>query len=56
MKHPLQKCIDAGNDQIILTERGYVFGYNDLIVDPRSFFHMNNFTMMIIIRITYTII
>src|ERR1043165_1105061 len=41
MKHPLNKCIEAGNDNVILTERGYVFGYNDLIVDPRSFYHMN---------------
>ena len=25
MKHPVQKCVDAGNDNVILTERGYSF-------------------------------
>ena len=41
MMKPTQKALDAGNDQIILTERGYTFGYNDLIVDPRSFYHLS---------------
>src|SRR3954471_4976919 len=35
MKHPVQKCIDSGNEQVILTERGFTFGYNDMVVDPR---------------------
>lgn len=37
MIKPVQKIEASGNDRIILTERGYTFGYNDLIVDPRSF-------------------
>ena len=55
MKHPLQKCIEAGNDQVILTERGYTFGYNDLIVDPRSFYHMNNFGYPVVFDITHCV-
>jgi len=55
MKHPLQKCIDAGNDQVILTERGYTFGYNDLIVDPRAFYHMNNLGYPVVFDITHAI-
>jgi 2-dehydro-3-deoxyphosphooctonate aldolase (KDO 8-P synthase) len=55
MKHPLNKCIEAGNDQVILTERGYVFGYNDLIVDPRSFFHMNNLGYPVVFDITHCV-
>ncbi len=55
MKHPLQKCIDAGNDQVILTERGYTFGYNDLIVDPRAFFHLNNLGYPVVFDITHAI-
>jgi len=55
MKHPLQKCIDAGNDQVILTERGYTFGYNDLIVDPRAFYHMNNLGHPVVFDITHAI-
>ena len=37
MAKPVKKIEDSGNDKIIVTERGYTFGYNDLIVDPRSF-------------------
>lgn len=55
MKHPLQKCIDSGNDKVILTERGYTFGYNDLIVDPRSFFHMNNLGYPVVFDITHSV-
>jgi 2-dehydro-3-deoxyphosphooctonate aldolase (KDO 8-P synthase) len=55
MKHPLQKCIDSGNDNIILTERGYVFGYNDLIVDPRSFYHMNKLGYPVVFDVTHCV-
>ena len=55
MKHPVQKCIDAGNDQIILTERGYTFGYNDMIVDPRSFFLMGQIGYPVVFDITHSI-
>jgi len=33
MQHIIKKCQDAGNDQILLCERGSCFGYNNLIVD-----------------------
>lgn len=33
MRHIIAKCQEAGNDQIILCERGTSFGYNNLIVD-----------------------
>lgn len=55
MKHPVQKCIDAGNDQIILTERGYTFGYNDMVVDPRSFFLMGQIGYPVVFDITHSI-
>lgn len=55
MKHPVQKCIDSGNDQIILTERGFTFGYNDMIVDPRSFFLMGQIGYPIVFDITHAI-
>jgi len=41
MAKPVKKIEDSGNDKIILTERGYTFGYNDLVVDPRAFYHLN---------------
>ena len=55
MSKPAQKCVDSGNDQIILTERGYTFGYNDLIVDPRSFYHLNNTGYPVVFDITHSI-
>ena len=33
MQHIINKCREAGNDQIILCERGTSFGYNNLVVD-----------------------
>lgn len=55
MKHPVGKCVDAGNDQIILTERGYTMGYNDLVVDPRSLFHMGQLGYPVVFDITHSI-
>ena len=55
MAKPVQKAIDSGNEQIILTERGYTFGYNDLIVDPRSFFHLNQIGFPVVFDITHSV-
>jgi 2-dehydro-3-deoxyphosphooctonate aldolase (KDO 8-P synthase) len=55
MKHPVGKCVEAGNDQIILTERGYTMGYNDLVVDPRSFYHMSQLGYPVVFDITHSI-
>ena len=37
MKHAIAKVTDSGNRKVIVTERGVSFGYNNLVVDPRSF-------------------
>jgi 2-dehydro-3-deoxyphosphooctonate aldolase (KDO 8-P synthase) len=37
MKHAIAKVTDSGNQKVIVTERGASFGYNNLVVDPRSF-------------------
>lgn len=55
MKHPMQKCIDSGNENIIFTERGYTFGYNDLVVDPRSFYHLRALEYPVVFDITHSI-
>lgn len=55
MKHPVKKVEDSGNDQIILTERGYTFGYNDLVVDPRSFYHMARTKYPVVFDVTHAI-
>lgn len=36
MRHAVEKCRQAGNDRVFLTERGSSFGYNNLVVDMRS--------------------
>lgn len=55
MAKPAKKAVDAGNDQIILTERGYTFGYNDLIVDPRSFYEMAKTGFPVVFDVTHSI-
>ncbi len=55
MSKPVKKIEDSGNDRIIVTERGYTFGYNDLIVDPRSFFLLGQIGYPVVFDITHTI-
>ena len=37
MKHAISKVVDSGNAQVFVTERGFSFGYNNLVVDMRAF-------------------
>lgn len=55
MKHPIKKILSTGNEQIVLTERGYTFGYNDLVVDPRSFYHFNQMGYPVVFDVTHSI-
>lgn len=55
MSKPVKKILDSGNENILLTERGYTFGYNDLIVDPRSFYHLRETGFPVIFDITHSI-
>lgn len=55
MAMPVKKIESTGNDRILLTERGYAFGYNDLVVDPRSFHLMNEIGYPVIFDLTHSI-
>lgn len=55
MINPVKKVESQGNEKIILTERGYTFGYNDLIVDPRSFYHLQTTGYPVVFDITHSI-
>jgi len=55
MAKPVKKIEQSGNDRIIVTERGYTFGYNDLIVDPRSFLLLGRIGYPVVFDITHTI-
>ena len=37
MKHAIAKVTESGNPQVFVTERGFSFGYNNLVVDMRAF-------------------
>ena len=47
MRHVVEKCRDAGNPQVFLTERGSSFGYNNLVVDMRSLAIMRNYAPVV---------
>ncbi len=47
MRHAVEKCRDAGNTQVFLTERGSSFGYNNLVVDMRSLSIMRKFAPVV---------
>ena len=55
MAKPVKKIEESGNDRIIVTERGYTFGYNDLIVDPRAFLLLGQIGYPVVFDITHTI-
>jgi 2-dehydro-3-deoxyphosphooctonate aldolase (KDO 8-P synthase) len=37
MKHAIAKVVESGNTRVFVTERGFSFGYNNLVVDMRAF-------------------
>jgi len=37
MRHAIEKVTAAGNPNVVVTERGFTFGYNNLVVDMRAF-------------------
>jgi len=55
MIKPVRKVEASGNNKILLTERGFTFGYNDLVVDPRSFYHLAETGYPVIFDITHSI-
>jgi 2-dehydro-3-deoxyphosphooctonate aldolase (KDO 8-P synthase) len=55
MAKPAEKIEHAGSHKILLTERGYTFGYNDLVLDPRSFYLLNQIGYPVIFDVTHTI-
>lgn len=47
MRHAVEKVRASGNDNILLTERGSSFGYNNLVVDMRSLAIMRQFAPVV---------
>ena len=55
MKNAIEKVESAGNQQIILTERGASFGYQNLVVDFRSFPIMKKFGYPVVFDVTHSV-
>tara|TARA_B100000949_G_scaffold222734_1_gene224536 strand:+ start:270 stop:995 length:726 start_codon:yes stop_codon:yes gene_type:complete len=55
MEHVLEKIASTGCDRILLTERGTSFGYNNLIVDIRSFAVMREFGYPVVYDVTHSL-
>jgi len=55
MKHAAEKVASTGNDNIILTERGSSFGYNNLVVDMRGLVIMRNLGWPVVFDATHSV-
>ena len=55
MKHILHKCEEAGNDRLILCERGSCFGYNNLVVDMLGFGDMKQTGYPVFFDVTHAL-
>ncbi len=55
MRFAVQKVVDAGNNNVAITERGTTFGYQDLIVDYRGIPQMKTFGFPVIVDVTHSL-
>ena len=55
MKFAAQKVVDSGNSNVMLTERGTTFGYQDLIVDYRGIPEMQKFGFPVVVDCTHSL-
>lgn len=55
MRFAAEKVVEAGNDQVMLTERGTIFGYQDLVVDYRGIPEMQSFGYPVILDVTHSL-
>jgi 2-dehydro-3-deoxyphosphooctonate aldolase (KDO 8-P synthase) len=55
MRHVVEKCREAGNDQVLVCERGVSFGYNTLIADMRSLAIMRETDCPVVFDATHSV-
>ena len=55
MEFPVQKVRDSGNNDVWLTERGNIYGYNNLVVDFRNIPDMKRFTDTVVMDCTHSV-
>lgn len=55
MQFAVQKVVDAGNPNVMITERGTTFGYTDLVVDYRGIPQMQAFGYPVVMDVTHSL-
>jgi 2-dehydro-3-deoxyphosphooctonate aldolase (KDO 8-P synthase) len=55
VRHAIRKVTDSGNRHVIVTERGFSFGYNNLVVDMRAFPMMREFGYPVVFDVTHSL-
>ena len=55
MKYPLEKVLDSGNKNVLLTERGNMYGYNNLVVDFRNIADMKSLGAPVVMDCTHSV-
>lgn len=55
MRFPVEKCREAGAETVWLTERGNIYGYNNLVVDFRNLLLMQAFADKVIMDCTHSV-
>ncbi len=55
VKNVIEKIKSTGNEKIMITERGFSFGYNNLVVDFRSFPVIRKFEVPVIFDVTHSL-
>lgn len=55
MKNVIDKIKQCGNEDIMLTERGFMFGYNNMVVDMRSLVLMREFGYPVVFDCTHSL-
>jgi len=55
MLHPSKKVTDSGNHKVMLTERGTLFGYGNLVVDMRNLADMMELSFPVVMDVTHSV-
>jgi 2-dehydro-3-deoxyphosphooctonate aldolase (KDO 8-P synthase) len=55
MRHAIEKVTAAGNTRVVVTERGFTFGYHNLVVDMRAFPLLRSLGYPVIYDVTHSL-
>jgi 2-dehydro-3-deoxyphosphooctonate aldolase (KDO 8-P synthase) len=55
MRHPIAKVRESGNARVFVTERGFTFGYHNLVVDMRAFPMIRSLGVPVVFDVTHSL-